>query len=117
MDFTTEGAYDFLEFPAILGEAQILLDGVQVDICHVDCRRSFRLHVPVTEGTHTLTVCIKRKNGAHVILSNARIGRYRMPAVSHKLFSGRMLVILERKSAGHLTVTHENGITATYEIK
>lgn len=52
-----------------------------------------------------------------MVLSNAKIGKYRMPAVTHRLFSGRILLILQKETAGSLTVTHENGITSTCEIK
>lgn len=117
IDFTADSACDFVELPAVLGDAQILLDGEQVGCCSAERRRPFRFHTPIRPGKHTLSVHIKGKNGVPTILSNAKIGRYRMPAVSHKLFNGRMLVILERKAAGSLTVTHENGLTATMDIR
>lgn len=117
IDFTADDTCDFIEFPAVLGEAQVLLDDVPIGSCNADRRRPFRFHTPIQAGNHRLCVRIKSKNGAATVLSDPKIGKYYMPAVSHKLFSGRMLLILQKETAGSLTVTHENGITATYEIK
>ncbi len=117
VDFTADDTYDFIEFPAVLGEAQILLDNTQLGVCNADHRRPYRFHRPIQAGKHMLCVYIKSKNSAAMVLSNAKIGKYRMPAVTHRLFSGRILLILQKETAGSLTVTHENGITSTCEIK
>lgn len=117
IDFVADGTYDFLEFSGICGKAQILLDGTLVGTTDTGLRRSYRFHTPVQAGKHTLSVSITGKDGSPVVLSNAQIGRYRMPEVCHKLFSGRMLLILQRDTAGSLTVTHENGLSSTLAVK
>ena len=117
IDFVADSTYDFLEFPGISGKAQILLDGVQVGTTDTRHRRSYRFHTHIEAGKHTLSVCITNKYSSPVVLYNAYMGRYRMPEVSHKLFSGRMLLILQKETAGSLTVTHENGLCATMEIE
>ena len=117
IDFVADGTYDFLEFSGISGIAQILLDGKEIGTTDTEVRRSYRFHTPIEAGKHTLSVGIRNKYSAPVALSNAQIGRYKMPAVWHKLFSGRMLLILQKEKAGFLTVTHENGISATLTIQ
>lgn len=114
--FTVDGVFDFIEFPAVLGEAQVLLDDVQIGVCNTDRRRPFRFHTSVQTGRHTLCLRIRSKNGAPTVLSDAKIGKYVMPAVTHKLFNGRMLLILQKETTGKLLVTHESGISATLEI-
>lgn len=121
VEFETDGTYEFVEFPAVLGASRIELDGEEIGITPpgnylVRCR-AYRFHAPIEAGKHVLTVHIKSAKGTPTVLKDAYIGRYTTPTVSHKLFNGRMLVIAKKTKTGTLTATHQNGMTATIDIK
>ena len=123
VEFTAETDCDFVEFPAILGEAHISLDGKEIGASYTPDgrasvrRRPYRFPAHISAGTHTLSVRIKSSLGYPTVLSDAFIGRKRMPEVSHNLFAGRMMFVLRRGAGGKVTVTDREGLCATYEIQ
>lgn len=118
-EFDADESYEFIDFSGILGEAHIFLNGVEIGAtpapCQLVTKRAYRFYCHFENGRNVLEVRVK-SDGKHAIaVEGASFGKLVTPRVEHKLFSGRMLVIL--KGEGRLSVSSESGFTAECEIK
>ena len=121
--FQADESYEYVEFPGILGEARIMLNGMEIGHTTATatpsftpvCKRAYRFATSFLPGENELTVIVKGRTDIHVIVENAYIGKSRKPKVQHKLFNGRMLAVLHGKQ-GHLTAKAENGLSAEIDI-
>jgi beta-galactosidase len=120
VEFEADESDRYVEFPAIVGDAVISLNGRElgrVSVGSLHCmsrKRAYRFPASFQKGKNTLAVTIRDDTGYPVVLTDAVIGKPVFPAVCYPLFRGKLLLILRGK--GKLTVQAADGRRATAQI-